>query len=120
LAGLVPAGIDGGLVGVLDLVLAWISMPVGWLRQLVRVLSVGTILANAVGGWPDPVAVGLHAAAPVMLLAMVEAGRTVLLRRMGKVDGTLRDSIPLTRWVLAPWRTWLLWRRNRCAAGLRL
>jgi hypothetical protein len=113
LAGLVPAGIDGGLVGVvvLDLVLAWISMPVGWLRQLVRVLSAGTILANAVGGWPDPVAVGLHAAAPVMLLAMVEAGRTVLLRRMGKVDGTLRDSIPLTRWVLAPWRTWLLWRR---------
>jgi hypothetical protein len=39
------------LVGVviLDLVLAWVGMPVGWLRQLVRVLSVGTIAANAVG-----------------------------------------------------------------------
>lgn len=113
LASLVPAGIDGGLVAVvvLDLVVAWIGTPVGWLRQLVRVLSVGTVAANTVGGWPDPVAVGLHAAAPLMLLAMVEAGRTVLLRRMGQAKGVLRDSIPLARWVLAPWRTWLLWRR---------
>lgn len=110
LAGLVPAGIDGGLVAVvvLDLVLAWIGTPVGWLRQFVRVLSVA---ANAAGGWPDLIAVGLHSAAPLMLLAMVEAGRTVLLRRMGHASGTLRDPVPVVRWVLAPWRTWLLWRR---------
>ncbi|TCO45874.1 DUF2637 domain-containing protein [Actinocrispum wychmicini] len=113
LAGWVPAGIDGGLIAVvvLDLVLAWIGVPVGWLRQLVRVLSVGTIAANAAGGWPDWIAVGLHSAAPLMLLAIVEAGRAVLLRRMGRANNTLRDSIPLVRWVLAPWRTWLLWRR---------
>jgi hypothetical protein len=57
---LVPAGIDGGLVAVvvLDLVVTWVGLPVGWLRQLVRLLSVGTVAANAVGGWPDPVAVG--------------------------------------------------------------
>jgi hypothetical protein len=72
---------------------------------------VGTIVANAVAGWPEPVAVGLHVAAPVMLLAMVEAGRTVLLRRMGRARGTLREPVPVARWVLAPWRTWLLWRR---------
>jgi hypothetical protein len=42
---------------------------------------------------------------------MVEAGRTVLLRRMGRTMGTLRDRVPVARWVLAPWRTWLLWRR---------
>jgi hypothetical protein len=41
------------------------------------------VAANTVAGWPDPVAVGLHAAAPVTLLAMIEAGRTVLLRRIG-------------------------------------
>jgi hypothetical protein len=113
LASLVPAGIDGGLVAVvvLDLVVAWIGTSVGWLRQLVRVLSVGTVAANTVGDWPDPIAVRLHAAAPLMLLAMVEASRTVLLRRMGQAKGVLRDSIPLARWVLAPWRTWLLWRR---------
>jgi hypothetical protein len=109
----VPASIDGGLVGVvvLDLVLAWVGVPVGWLRQLVRILSVGTIAANAVGGWPDPVGVGLHVAAPMMLLAMIEAGRAVLLRRMGQLNGMLREAIPLARWVLAPCRTCLLWRR---------
>lgn len=113
LAGLVPAGINGGLVAVvvLDLVLAWIGTPVAWLRQLVRVQSVGTVAANAAGGWPSPIAVGLHSAAPVMLLAMVEVGRTVLLRRMGHANGTLRDPVLLARWLLAPWRTWLLWRR---------
>jgi Protein of unknown function (DUF2637) len=113
LAALVPAGIDGGLVAVvvLDLVLTWIGSPVGWLRQFVRVLSVATVAANAVAGWPDPVAVGLHAAAPVMLLAMIEASRTVLLRRIGQAQGTVREPIPPARWLLAPWRTFLLWRR---------
>jgi hypothetical protein len=109
----VPAGIDGGLVAlvVLDLVLVWVGHPVGWLRQIVRLLSVGTVAANAAGGWPDLVAVCLHTAAPAMVLAMVEAGRSVLLRRMGQERGTARDGIPLARWTLAPWRTWLLWRR---------
>jgi hypothetical protein len=113
LAALVPAGIDGGLVAVvvLDLVLTWIGVPVGWLRQLVRVLSVGTVVVNAVAGWPNLVAVGLHCAAPLMLLVMLEAGRCVLLRRLGEARGTRREPIPLIRWLLAPWRTLLLWRR---------
>nr|CEL17463.1 hypothetical protein [Kibdelosporangium sp. MJ126-NF4]CTQ91310.1 hypothetical protein [Kibdelosporangium sp. MJ126-NF4] len=113
LPGLVPVGIDGGLVGVvvLDLVLAWTGQPVGWLRQFARLLTVGTVAANVSAGWPDPVAVGLHCAAPVMLLVMVEAGRAVLLRRVGYEMGEVRDRIPWGRWVLSPVRTWLLWRR---------
>jgi hypothetical protein len=98
-------------VVVLDLVLTWIGSPVGWLRQLVRILSVAAIVANAVAGWPDPVAVGLHGAAPLMLLAMLEAGRGVLLRQIGETHGVRREPIPLVRWLLAPWRTLLLWRR---------
>jgi hypothetical protein len=113
LPGLVPVGLDGGLVGVLvlDLVLAWTGQPVGWLRQIARLLTVGTVAANVSAGWPDPVAAGLHAAAPMMLLVMVEAGRAVLLRRAGLALGVVRDRIPFGRWILAPWRTWLLWRR---------
>ncbi|HEV3356751.1 MAG TPA: DUF2637 domain-containing protein [Pseudonocardiaceae bacterium] len=113
LAGLVPAGIDGGVLAVvtMDLALAWVGMPVAWLRQLVRVLAVGTIAANITGGWPDPVAGALHSAAPAMLLAVIEAGRTVLLRRIGQARGTHREAIPLARWLLAPWRTCRLWRR---------
>jgi hypothetical protein len=110
---LVPIGIDGGLVGVvvLDLVLVWSGSPLGWLRQIARVLTVGTVAANVSAGWPDPIAVGLHAAAPLMLLVMVEAGRAVLLRRIGLASGVVRDLIPLGRWVLSPVRTCLLWRR---------
>ena len=110
---LVPIGIDGGLIGVitLDLILAWTGHPVGWLRQLARLLTIGTVAANVSAGWPNPAAVGLHAAAPVMLLAMVEAGRAVLLRRTGLATGLGRDRIPLGRWLLSPWRTWSLWRR---------
>ncbi|WP_165960695.1 DUF2637 domain-containing protein [Actinocrispum wychmicini] len=110
---LVPIGIDGGLVGVvvLDLVLAWTAHPIGWLRQLARLLAVGTVAANVSAGWPDPVAIGLHAVAPLMLLVMVEAGRTVLLRCAGGAAGCVRDRIPLGRWILSPWSTFLLWRR---------
>jgi hypothetical protein len=113
LPALVPVGIDGGLVGVivLDLVLAWTGHPIGWLRQLTRLLTIGTVTANVSAGWPNPIAIGLHAAAPLMLLVMVEAGRAVLLRRAGLASGTVRDRIPMGRWVLSPWRTWLLWRR---------
>jgi hypothetical protein len=113
LPALVPVGIDGGLIGtvVLDLLLAWTAQSLGWLRQLSRVLTAGTVAANAVGGWPDLVSIGLHVAAPVMLLAMVEAARAVLLRRLGGHNTALRDPIPAVRWLLSPWRTWLLWRR---------
>jgi len=113
LPGLVPVGIDGGLVGVvvLDLAFTWTGQPLGWLRQLARLLTTGTVVANAAAGWPDPLAIGLHAAAPLMLLAMVESGRAVLLRLQGQECGTARDRIPLARWLLSPWRTWLLWRR---------
>jgi hypothetical protein len=83
LAPLVPVGIDGGLIGVvvLDLMLSWIGQPIGWLRQFVRILTVGTVAANAADGWPDAVAAGLHVAAPLMLLAMVEAGRALAAAR---------------------------------------
>ncbi|TCO55761.1 uncharacterized protein DUF2637 [Actinocrispum wychmicini] len=110
---MVPIGIDGGLVGVvvLDLVLAWTAHPIGWLRQLARLLAVGTVAANVSAGWPDPVAIGLYAVAPLMLLVMVEAGRRVLLRRAGGAAGYVRDRIPLGRWILSPWPTFLLWRR---------
>jgi hypothetical protein len=46
-----------------------------------------------------------------MVLAMVEADRAVLLRRLGVESGTARDPIPPARWLLAPLRTALLWRR---------
>jgi hypothetical protein len=49
LAHLVPVGIDGGLIGVVvhDLVPSWIRQPIGWPRQFVRILTVGTSATTA-------------------------------------------------------------------------
>ncbi len=109
---LVPVGIDGGLVGtvLLDIVLTWSGQPVWWLRWLSRLLTLATVAANAAAGWPDPVSTGLHLAAPVMILATVEATRSVLLHRP-VLTGPRREPVPLARWLLAPWPTWKLWRR---------
>jgi hypothetical protein len=109
---LVPVGIDGGLVGtvLLDIVLTWTGFPVWWLRWLARFLTVAMITANGAAGWPDLVATGLHLAAPVMILAVTEAARSVLLRRPAPGESR-REPIPLARWLLAPWPTWKLWRR---------
>jgi hypothetical protein len=109
---LVPAGIDGGLIGtvLLDIVLTWTGCPLGWLRWLTRLLAAAMIAANGAAGWPDPVATGLHLAAPVLILAVVEAVRSVLLRGSAAA-GTRREPVPLARWLLAPWPTWKLWRQ---------
>ncbi|RJQ77717.1 DUF2637 domain-containing protein [Pseudonocardiaceae bacterium YIM PH 21723] len=110
---LVPVGLDGGFLGVnlLDLALTWTGCSVIWLRQVARLLTAGTVAANFFAGWPDLLAAGLHSAAPVMFLVMVEAARTVFLRRLRLADATVRERIPRLRWVLDPWRTWLMWRR---------
>ncbi|MBO0820044.1 MAG: DUF2637 domain-containing protein, partial [Nocardiopsaceae bacterium] len=111
LPALVPAGIDGGLLGTvaLDIVLTWIGYPLTWMRAVARVFVAGTIAANVLAGWPDPVSAGLHAAAPMLILMFVEAARSVLLRAGS--DGSWREPIPAARWVMAPWPTFVLWRR---------
>lgn len=86
-------------------------MPLPWLRQLTRALMAATVAANAAAGWPDPVATGLQVFAPVLLLAMTEAGRAALLRRLRVADGHYRQPIPLARWVLALRSSFRLWRR---------
>jgi hypothetical protein len=111
LAALVPIDIDGGLAGTvaLDLVLAWTGYPLAWLRALARLFVAGTVAANLLAGWPDPVSVGLHAAPPLLFLMFVEAARSVLLRAGS--DSTWREPVPAARWLMAPWPTFLLWRR---------
>jgi Protein of unknown function (DUF2637) len=104
-----PVGLDGGLVGtiILDIVLTWLGHAISWLRQVARLFAIGTVAANAFAGWPDPAGVLMRISAPVLIVIIAEALRTVLLRRSGE----RRDPVPLARWVLSPWPTWKLYRR---------
>lgn len=106
-----PIGIDGGLAGVIlfSIALIWIRKPIGWLRFTARLFAAGTIAANLAAGWPDPVSMGLRAAAPVLFVVLVEATYTLLVHR----DDERADRIPRARWILAPLPTFRMWRRMK-------
>lgn len=115
-----PVGIDGGLLTVvaLDIVLTWIEHPLRSIRWLARVFALGTVGANLLSGWPDPIAVCLHVTPSVLLVVVVEGVRAVLLSRYREKNKKARpaatediDPIPLLRWLLAPFKTFSLWRR---------
>jgi Protein of unknown function (DUF2637) len=110
---LMPVGLDGGLVGTvaLDLVLTWIGYPLWWLRTVARLFALGTVAANALAGWPDPVGMFLRIAAPALIVIITEALRAVLLKRRREQAGNGR--IPAARWVLAFRSTFSLWRRMK-------
>jgi hypothetical protein len=107
-----PLEIDVGLIVVIamDIVLTWLGYPIGGLRLLARILGIGTIAANVAAGWPDPVGSAMRAFAPVIIVAVTEAFRAFLLRRHRDAD---EQGVPFSRWVLAPWPTFVLWRRMK-------
>jgi len=107
-----PLEIDVGLIVVIamDIVLTWLGYPIGGLRLLARILGIGTIAANVAAGWPDPVGSSMRAFAPVIIVAVTEAFRAFLLRRH---RDAAEEGIPFSRWVLAPWPTFVLWRRMK-------
>ena len=112
LAWLCPVGIDGGLLAIIifDIALTILGKPIRWLRMVARLFAMGVIAANVAAGWPDPIGIGLRLAAPLLIVVIVEAARTVLLHRH---DDPFADRIPRVRWVLDFKGTVALWRRMR-------
>lgn len=120
-----PVGIEGGMIAVLaiDIVLTWIGRPIGWLRQVARVLSGTAIGINAYAGLEYGLAaVIMHALAPAILIVGVEALRHHLLAVLQVPQE--REPIPRGRWVLAPlstiamWRRMVLWQQPRYSEAL--
>jgi hypothetical protein len=64
--------------------------------------------------------------APVLILAMTEAGRAALLRRLRLANSSYRQPIPLARWLLdfrssfRLWRWMLLWQITSYPAALAM
>ncbi|WP_026118986.1 DUF2637 domain-containing protein [Nocardiopsis ganjiahuensis] len=112
LPALYPIGIEGGMVAVLaiDIVLTWIGRPIGWLRQVARILAGTAIGINAYAGMEHgPAAIIMHALAPAILIVGVEALRHHLLVLLEVPEE--REPIPRGRWLLAPLSTVAMWRR---------
>ncbi|MFD4000868.1 DUF2637 domain-containing protein [Streptomyces rubiginosohelvolus] len=110
-----PIGIDIGIVVLLalDLLLAWLRMPYPLLRHTAWLLTAATIAFNGATAWPDPVGTAMHAVIPLLFVVVVEAARNAVGRIADITADKHMDGVRLTRWLLAPVRTFLLWRRMK-------
>jgi hypothetical protein len=110
-----PLGVDAGIVVLLalDLLLAWLRMPFPLLRYTAWLLTGATIWFNASVAWPDPLGVGMHAVIPVLFVVAVEAARHAVGRLADITADRHMEPVRLWRWLLAPWQTFLMWRRMK-------
>ncbi|MFF4289552.1 DUF2637 domain-containing protein [Streptomyces sp. NPDC001633] len=110
-----PIGIDAGICVLLslDLLLTWIRIPFPLLRQTAWLLTAATIAFNGAAAWPDPLGVGMHAVIPVLFVVAVEAARHAIGRIADITADKHMEGVRLTRWLLAPVPTFLLWRRMK-------
>ncbi|MFD6998486.1 DUF2637 domain-containing protein [Streptomyces mirabilis] len=110
-----PIGIDAGICVLLalDLLLTWIRIPFPLLRQTAWLLTVATIAFNGAAAWPDPLGVGMHAVIPVLFVVSVEAARHAIGRIADITADKHMEGVRLTRWLLSPIPTFLLWRRMK-------
>ncbi|MER5751369.1 DUF2637 domain-containing protein [Streptomyces sp. NPDC002088] len=110
-----PIGIDAGICVLLalDLLLTWIRIPFPLLRQTAWLLTAATIAFNGAAAWPDPLGTGMHAVIPVLFVVAVEAARHAIGRIADITADKHMEGVRLTRWMLSPLPTFLLWRRMK-------
>ncbi|MFC4955617.1 DUF2637 domain-containing protein [Streptomyces mauvecolor] len=110
-----PVGVDAGICVLLalDLLLTWMRIPFPLLRQTAWLLTAATIAFNGAAAWPDPLGVGMHAVIPVLFVVAVEAARHAVGRIADITADKHMEGVRLTRWLLSPVPTFLLWRRMK-------
>lgn len=110
-----PIGIDAGICVLLalDLLLTWIRIPFPLLRQTAWLLTAATIAFNGATAWPDPLGVGMHGVIPILFVVSVEAARHAIGRIADITADKHMEGVRLTRWLLSPLPTFLLWRRMK-------
>ncbi|MFG2678130.1 DUF2637 domain-containing protein [Streptomyces sp. NPDC048392] len=110
-----PIGIDAGICVLLalDLLLTWIRIPFPLLRQTAWLLTASTIAFNGAAAWPDPLGVGMHGVIPILFVVSVEAARHAIGRIADITADKHMEGVRLTRWLLSPLPTFLLWRRMK-------
>lgn len=114
-ANVFPIGIDAGIVVLLalDLLLTWLRIPFPLLRQTAWLLTAATIAFNGAAAWPDPLGVGMHGIIPILFVVAVEAARHAIGRIADITADKHMESVRITRWLLAPFATFRLWRRMK-------
>ena len=109
-----PLGVDAGILVLLalDLLLTWLRMPFAMLRHTAWLLTAATIAFNAAAA-DDPLGMGMHAVIPVLFVVVVEAARHAIGVAADISAAKHMESVRLSRWLLAPFGTFRLWRRMK-------
>ena len=112
-AWIVPAGVDLGILALVSvaLLLEWLAMPMPALRWMAFAFTAATVWLNISAAHGDVTGMVMHAAMPVLFITFIEAVRHAIRRRAGIAAGTVREGVPIARWLLAPFSTFRLWRR---------
>lgn len=112
-AWIVPAGVDLGILALVSvaLLLEWLAMPMPALRWMAFAFTAATVWLNISAAHGDITGMVMHAAMPVLFITFIEAVRHAIRRRAGIAAGTVREGVPIARWLLAPFSTFRLWRR---------
>ena len=113
LAWIVPAGIDIGIMVLTSyaILLEWRDMPMPalrWIAMTFMGFSVWLNIAAADGSLKGEIG---HAGLPILFISCVEAVRHTVRRQVGLATGSVREGIPLARWLLAPGPAFLMMRR---------
>ncbi|MGW1616153.1 DUF2637 domain-containing protein [Streptomyces sp. NPDC002285] len=110
-----PLGIDIGIITMLalDLALTWVDLRYPLLRHIAWLLTVATVAFNAFSSYPDMLASFMHAAIPLLFIAIAEAVRHAIAVATAREEGREEYALSLGRWLLAPWSTWLIWRSRK-------
>lgn len=110
-----PVAVDAGIIAflALDLLLTWRRIAFPLLRYTAWALTAATIAFNAATAWPDKLGVGMHGTIPILFVIAVEAARHAI-GRIADITADKHIEGPLvSRWILNPAGTFILWRRQR-------
>jgi hypothetical protein len=110
-----PIAVDAGIIAflALDLLLTWRRIAFPLLRYTAWALTAATIAFNAATAWPDKLGVGMHGTIPILFVIAVEAARHAIGRIADITADKHIEGPPVSRWILNPAGTFVLWRRQR-------
>jgi hypothetical protein len=112
-AWIVPVGVDIGILALLawDLLAEYLGIPWPFLRWTAWAFVAGTVYLNVTAAHGNPAASIMHAAMPALFITVIEGIRHLVRQWTGLASGTRIERIPVSRWLLAPRSSFLLFRR---------
>jgi hypothetical protein len=109
-AWIVPLGVDAGILALLgwDLLAEYLRLPWPVLRWTAWGFISATVYLNVAAAHGNLTGSIMHAAMPALFITIIEGIRHLIRQWTGLAAGSRIERIPVSRWILAPWSSFLL------------